>query len=232
MAERREQRTHRGGMGGRSTDRGRMDRRPGYESETGPADEGYSPYEPGRYRTVDDESYDIDREYVETRWGERELAPGWGWGPSRESVRGHPRAASVYDDDDEPIRWHRGTMGRGALYGYDGNAVVMRPSEDEDEGEIPLVGEYRGVGPKSYRRSDERIREDVCREMTEHPLLDCSEVEVAVEDGQVILTGTMSEWRFKRLAEDIALEVPGVVDVLNQIRVHRATSPALSEERR
>ncbi len=228
MAERG--RPLRGGFEGRSTDRGRRDWHPSQREETGPIDEGYSADDPSRYALVEEEPYDVDRDYVETRWGERELAPGWGWGPMKQSTRGYPGAGSLRDEDDDPIRFARGTIGRGAAYGYDGESAVMRPGELEEEGLVPLAGEYRGRGPKNWRRSDERIREDVCRAMTEHPQLDCSDVQVDVEDGEVILSGTIRERRLKRLAEDIAYDVPGVVDVLNEIRIRRQSSPTLSRE--
>lgn len=220
--------THRGGFEGRSTDRGRLDRRRGYESETGAAEEGWSPEDPSRYQRVDEEPYDVDRDYVETRWGERELAPGWGWGPMGESLRGNRHVGSMRDEDEDDIRLPRGTYGRGARYGYDDESAVMRPGELEDEGLLPLAGEHRGRGPKNWRRSDERIREDICEAMTEHPQLDCRDVEVAVEDGTVILSGTIEERRLKRLAEDIAYDVPGVEDVVNQIRVRRRSAPTLA----
>src|SRR5690606_30612427 len=149
-------------------------------------------------------SYDIDRSYAESPWGTREMAPAWGWGPFEQSTRGYPRG--------------HGTLGRGASWGYDEESVVVRPGP-YDNPEMPLPGEY--PGPRGYRRSDARIREDVCEAMTEHPMLDCSDIEVAVEEGEVILTGTVGEWRFKRLAEDIATDVRGVTDVLNQIRLRR-----------
>src|ERR1700712_1334680 len=46
-------------------------------------------------------------------------------------------------------------------------------------------------GPKGYKRSDERIREDVSDRLGEHEHLDVSEVEVNVSHGEVTLTGTV-----------------------------------------
>ena len=81
-----------------------------------------------------------------------------------------------------------------------------------------MEGKFAGKGPKNYQRSDERIREDVCQRLTDHPAVDASEIEVAVQEGQVTLTGTVEDRRMKRLAEDVAGETPGVHDVHNQIR--------------
>jgi osmotically-inducible protein OsmY len=82
----------------------------------------------------------------------------------------------------------------------------------------PLEGKYAGKGPRSYKSSDERIREDVCQRLTDHPAVDASEIEVAVRDGEVTLTGTIEDRRMKRIAEAVAAETAGVLHVHNQIR--------------
>jgi hypothetical protein len=83
-------------------------------------------------------------------------------------------------------------------------------------------GPYVGVGPRGYRRSDERIREDVCERFAEHGHLDPSDVEVDVREGEVLLNGTVATRAQKRLAEDIADDVFGVAEVHNHLRVARA----------
>jgi hypothetical protein len=89
-------------------------------------------------------------------------------------------------------------------------------------------GPHVGRGPKSYRRSDERILEDVNEELTRHPDIDASEIEVRVEQGEVTLTGTVEDRHAKRLAEDLAERVSGVTEVHNQIRVTSTRAPAES----
>ena len=78
---------------------------------------------------------------------------------------------------------------------------------------------YAGRGPKGYRRTDERIGEDVNDFLTEDAEVDATDIEVKVEDGVVILTGRVDDRRQKRVAEDLAERVSGVRDVHNQIRV-------------
>jgi hypothetical protein len=85
-----------------------------------------------------------------------------------------------------------------------------------------------GKGPKGYRRSDERIREDVSELLYRHHEIDASNIEVAVSNGVVTLSGTAEDRRSKRLAEDIAHEVSGTVDVQNQIRIQSDSSVATS----
>ncbi len=79
--------------------------------------------------------------------------------------------------------------------------------------------DFTGVGPKQYRRTDERIFEDVCTRLADHPALDASEMEVHVNQGEVTLTGAVDSRRSRRLAEDIADSVRGVRDIHNQLRV-------------
>lgn len=80
---------------------------------------------------------------------------------------------------------------------------------------------HAGRGPRGYRRSDDRIREDVNEELTRHPEIDASEIEVRVEHGEVTLTGMVEDRRAKRLAEDIAERCSGVEDVRNELHVDR-----------
>ena len=78
---------------------------------------------------------------------------------------------------------------------------------------------YRGRGPKNWRPTDERIRDTVNELLTDHDGIDATEVEVAVENGEVTLTGMVgSRWE-KRLADDIAHSVRGVQDVHNRLRI-------------
>ena len=84
------------------------------------------------------------------------------------------------------------------------------------------AGQYSGRGPRGYRRSDERIREDVNERLTDDSFLDATNIEVSVDSGIVTLTGTVNNRSDKRRAEDLAESVSGVSDVSNQLRVNRA----------
>jgi len=82
-------------------------------------------------------------------------------------------------------------------------------------------GQFAGRGPKGYRRSDERIQEDVCEALSRHPGLDAGDIEVKVHNGEVTLSGTVSDRHDKRMAEDCVEHCSGVQDVRNEIRVKR-----------
>ena len=90
------------------------------------------------------------------------------------------------------------------------------------------AGQHRGRGPRGYRRSDDRIEEDVNDRLSDHEYLDASDVEVSVDNSEVTLSGTVNGRYEKRLAEDIAESVSGVTHVQNNLRVNRTrygTSP-------
>jgi phage-related tail protein len=80
---------------------------------------------------------------------------------------------------------------------------------------------HAGRGPKGYRRSDERIEEDINEQLTRHPEIDATEIEVRVKGGEVTLMGTVDDRQSKRLAEDIVEQCSGVAEVHNQIRLNR-----------
>jgi len=78
-----------------------------------------------------------------------------------------------------------------------------------------------GRGPRGYKRSDERIREEVNERLYRDHDLDASEIDVRVSEGQVTLDGSVQSRYFKRLAEDLAIDVLGVEDVINHLRAKR-----------
>ena len=82
--------------------------------------------------------------------------------------------------------------------------------------------EHRGRGPKGYRRSDERIKEDVNDRLSDDYYLDASDVEVSVSNTEVTLTGTVRNRNDKRRAEDLADSVSGVTNVENRLRVEQS----------
>jgi osmotically-inducible protein OsmY len=78
---------------------------------------------------------------------------------------------------------------------------------------------YAGRGPRGYQRGDERIREDVCDRLTDDPRIDASDIEVAVQGGEVTLSGSVRSREEKRVAEDAIERITGVRDVTNHLKV-------------
>ena len=105
------------------------------------------------------------------------------------------------------------------IFGYEGEGYMRGGGRDIEE--RARRESYRGRGPKNYRRSDERIREDVCERLTDDHYVDATDIEVNVQNGIVTLSGSVDDRGAKRRAEDVAESVSGVSDVQNQIRVAR-----------
>jgi osmotically-inducible protein OsmY len=80
-------------------------------------------------------------------------------------------------------------------------------------------GSHVGRGPRGYKRSDERIREDINDRLTDDYYLDATDIEVSVHDCMVTLTGRVDSRSDKRRAEDLVESVSGVTEVSNQLRV-------------
>ena len=78
---------------------------------------------------------------------------------------------------------------------------------------------YRGRGPRTYRRSDARLLDEVSLGLMEDPDVDASEVEVSVREQEVTLDGSVTSRFAKRRAEDIAQAVSGVQHVQNNLRI-------------
>jgi osmotically-inducible protein OsmY len=80
---------------------------------------------------------------------------------------------------------------------------------------------FRGHGPQGYTRSDQRINEDVCDRLTDDDMVDATQIEVKVQNGEVTLTGKVADRAMKYRAEEIAEQISGVKDVDNQIKISR-----------
>jgi hypothetical protein len=79
--------------------------------------------------------------------------------------------------------------------------------------------DHTGRGPRGYRRPDTSIHDDLCTRLTFHPDVDASDVAVDVAGGEVLLRGTVASRATKRLIEDLAYGVRGVIDVSNLLHV-------------
>ncbi|AUN99134.1 BON domain-containing protein [Bacteriovorax stolpii] len=84
---------------------------------------------------------------------------------------------------------------------------------------------YRGIGPKSYTRSDNSIEEEVCEILIHDRFIDVENVFISVEKGVVKLSGSVRDRREKFEIEDIAEHVLGVVEVKNEIQVQKSRIP-------
>lgn len=85
--------------------------------------------------------------------------------------------------------------------------------------EMGSTEDFSGRGPGGYRRSDDRIREDLNEALTWDWRLDATDINVEVSEGVATLTGHVRDRRMKRRAEDIIDSIRGVRDVHNRLSV-------------
>lgn len=200
--------------------------------------EGYeSPQVSGSSRRSEwrDEDYGQDfRLRPQERYGEQD----WGYRDYGDRFRGEMRRG-YGRGRDYMGGFYTGQTGRGEEYGggragqYGGyGASQYRSGMFGERGGAGMAGMYRGRGPRGYRRSDERIYEDVCEYLTEDPMIDATNIEVEVRDGEITLSGMVNSRQEKRRAAEIIEDISGVKDVHNNIRVSsgEATSVQQSEQ--
>jgi len=209
---------------------------------------GRDPNDPRRWRDDDERRTDEDwREEWrpgENRWREERGGFGYGnygsaggYGPSGGSERRFGRQIDP-DDWQSRVDWH-GRVGGYETESYDPyeNRAGRRDRDrdrdrgrfgehrGEDRGLFERAGDWLqrklGKAPKGYRRSDERIREDLSEVIWRRFDIDASDVEIVVKDAEVTLVGNVNDRRTKRLLEDLAEDCLGVIDVHNQIKIRR-----------
>ena len=101
---------------------------------------------------------------------------------------------------------------------YEGR-MIPGPRHFSADAPAPI---HRGKGPKSYTRSDQRIFDDICSRMSANQYLDASDIEVTVQNGEVLLVGTVSSRYEKRIAEDLGDTAYGVKNVENRLRINKS----------
>ncbi len=132
-----------------------------------------------------------------------------------------PRLSGHYDRQG---RGGYGSQGdRADTYGSAGYRQQGKRYRFDESGQAPSP--HRGVGPRGYVRSDDRLREIVCERLTEADL-DASDIEVQVAEGMVTLDGTVPDRQTRHLAEDVVDDCGGVKDIHNNLRVGRDRTPA------
>ena len=179
----------------------------------------YRGYEPGVFPGTGGFGY-VPSPYPEQRWFGRDQGVPLGYRPEERDFGGRGR------DYGRSDRGYEGTYGRDRERGWWDRTKdeVLSWAGDEDAEHRRRLDEARshsGRGPKGYIRSDERIREDVSDRLTDDWLVDAGNIEVAVANGEITLSGTVDSRQAKRRAEDCAESVSGVRNVQNNLRVQR-----------
>jgi osmotically-inducible protein OsmY len=119
---------------------------------------------------------------------------------------------------EDPRERDRRDEGRGFLDRAADRVASWFGSEGEHRPGAAWQG-HRGKGPRGYRRSDQRISDDVHDALTDDPYLDATEVSVTVASCEVTLTGVVADREAKHRAERIVERVSGVDHVQNNLRI-------------
>ncbi len=191
-------------------------------------------------RRNDESEYIFDSpQHGPRRDWEEDRDEGYGWGARARTARLHgPTDERLHGGEHRGWIPSYGSRGYGQGYYARDDRLLSHLYENEhdmrfdraqqarfdEEQRHPSLwqrvkGAFTGKGPKNWVRSDERIREDVCERLADHPHIDASDIEVVVKDGEVTLVGLVDHRRTKRLAEDVTEEVRGIRDIHNQIKV-------------
>lgn len=182
-----------------------------------------------RYEGQDDSTFGSygDRFDRDSRRGMRDQGRAqFGGDPSRygRESSGYGRESSPFAQDF-PYAGEARSAGRdSSRFGSESSYDSRSSSSSNRSASSSDRSGFAGKGPKNYRRSDERIREDVCEALKLQNDLDASDIDVEVKQGSVTLKGEVSERRDKRRAEDCCENVSGVDDVTNQLRVRGANA--------
>lgn len=94
----------------------------------------------------------------------------------------------------------------------------------------PLAEKLPEHAPRHYKRSDQRIEEDVYDRLIHTWGLNASEVRVSVNGGEVTLSGSVDSRRSRREVEEIADNVIGVIDIRNELRIESHQVPETGEK--
>ncbi|RPI84777.1 MAG: BON domain-containing protein [Chloroflexi bacterium] len=132
----------------------------------------------------------------------------YGWEANQSSLPEF-RDPSVHRTPEEEKRWRQK------------NRLYTRQVSGMQDWNMP--GPYTGKGPRGYKRSDDMIKEGVCERLTQHGYIDPTDIEVEVNDGEITLNGEVEDRTMKRLAEDLAESVTGVIDIHNRLKVRNRT---------
>jgi predicted amino acid-binding ACT domain protein len=144
----------------------------------------------------------------------RDRDRGRGWDASRGDESGWGGADRGFDERESGFT--RDLRRYGSEDENDGRGALDRMGDRMREGWRKLTGR----GPKGYKRSDERIKEDVSERIA-RSWVNAEDVEVKVDKGEVTLGGFVESREEKRKIEDLAEDVFGVEEVQNHLRVRR-----------
>lgn len=133
------------------------------------------------------------------------------------SSRGNKDKQNRYVNEDDLDRTWLNRAGDEVL-SWIGDDYAIRRRRNDD-------ASHRGRGPKNFKRTDDRIKELINDSLTDDWQVDASDIEVNVQNGEVILSGYVSDRAQKRKAADLAENILGVTQIENRIKVSEPAPP-------
>lgn len=86
--------------------------------------------------------------------------------------------------------------------------------------EVWLVpGPYSGLGPKGYDSAGDPVGQEVYSRLAQHGQVDASNIEIVIDNGEVLLEGTVDSEETKRLAQEAIESILDVSSVQNLLQV-------------
>ncbi len=124
------------------------------------------------------------------------------------------RESTIPFDQDEVLSVRHYNLGDHSNRGKERVRVREERTSPNQE-----LSNFRGRGPKGYRRSDSLIKDDVSEALYRSSEVDASEIEVFVDAGNVTLKGFVTSRPQKKDAEATVEHLAGVEDVYNELRI-------------
>ena len=194
-----------------------------YRSRVNYGNQSYRNNQPGR------RSYGSSMEDQDYDYGNRGAYSSDEWNTGDSGYRRGNTGYRGYDSNNDDWNYDRNrSMGSGS-WSQDYNQ-----RNDWNDSNRSSAGsgsnQHRGKGPKGYKRSDQRIQEDINDQLSYHGDIDATDIEVKVQNGEVTLSGTVQDKKSKRLAEDIAEDINGAGNVQNNIKVSKEDKSTSTNE--
>jgi hypothetical protein len=136
----------------------------------------------------------------------------------------YTRESTIPYDQDEVLSERHYNLGAVEDLGK----KFIKRREDRSALDLPRPN-YRGRGPKGYRRSDEMIKDDVSEALYRSTEVDASYIEVSVSNGHVTLKGSVQDRLQKKLAERAIENLAGVDDVFNELKISQHQNTKLGK---
>jgi osmotically-inducible protein OsmY len=194
----------------------------------------------GRDQRVHDEGQRFGTRDADDRWSREMRRPasggtggydyergygdgGYGYAPREDRYRtayGRGDYRSRQDYEDRGDRFEERARDAGDFFRRTGQKISnWFSSEGRDDSRHEAERGARGLGPKGYKRSDDRISEEAHQHLTDDAWVDASDINISVSGGEVTLSGTVASREAKHRAERIVEELSGVAHVQNNLRV-------------